>query len=294
MLKDKQKYGLFLGCTILSSQIFVEKALKLIGKRLNIKFIEFEESTCCPEPEISKTVSYDAWIRGASRNLALCEKVSDRLCVICSGCYHTFHKANKSLQSDPLLLKTVNTKLKTVKKVYNGSIQVRNFIEVLHDDYGIKRLKKKYKRTFKGINIAIHPGCRLLTAESFTDPQRSLTYKLENLVQSTGASVIDWEGQLLCCGTPAMYNDPEFALEQRAKPKVQAIKEGNPDTVVVICPACYDMIEKAALASLEPEELFPLVNIVELIAYTLGYSSDDIGFDHHRIPMDSLLEKIEK
>lgn len=290
----KKRYGLFLGCTIIASQIFVEKALKLIGKGLGIDFIEFEESTCCPEPEISKTISYDAWIRVAARNLSLCEQVSDNLCVICSGCYHTFFKANKILNEDQELLKKVNKKLKTIKKSYSAEIKVSNFIEVIHDDYGIEIIKRKFQRNFKGIKIAIHPGCRLISAETIAEPDKGLLYKLDNLVKSTGATVIDWEGRLLCCGTPAMYNDPDFAFEKRANVKVIALKEAKPDAVVVICPACYDMIEKASISSLEPEDHFPIMNIVELIAYALGFSSDEIGFDLHRIQLEPFIEKIFK
>lgn len=286
-----KRYGLFLGCTIIASQIFVEKALKLIGEKLGIEFIEFEESTCCPEPEISKTVSYDAWIGLAARNLALCEKVSDRLCVICSGCYHTFYKANKAMDDDPKLLDKVNKRLKTVKKTYKKTVNVRNFIEIIHDEYGTERIKRKFKRNLKGVKLAVHPGCRLISAEAISQPKKSLLYKLDNLVKATGASVIEWDGKLLCCGTPAMYNDPDFAFEKRAREKVKALKRVKPDATIVICPACYDMIEKALIASLESEELFPVINIVELIAYCLGYSAGDIGFGLHRIPMEPFLDK---
>jgi heterodisulfide reductase subunit B len=287
----KNKYGLFLGCTIIASQIFVEKALNLIGKELGIIFIEFEESTCCPEPEISKTISYDAWIRVAARNLSLCEKVSDKLCVVCSGCYHTFFKANKALEEDPKLLEKVNKKLEAINKIYSKKVSVRNFIDLIHDDYGIKNIKRKFKRSLKGVKIAVHPGCRLISSEAITNPKKGILNKLDNLVRATGASVIGWEGQLLCCGTPAMYNDPEFALEKRANSKVMALKKVKPDAVVVICPACYDMIEKAVIASLEPEEHFPIINVVELLAYALGFSADDIGFDLHRAPLDLFIEK---
>ena len=287
-----KKYALFLGCTIAASQIFVEKALRLIGQKLGIDFAEPEELTCCPEPEVSKTVSYDAWIRVAARNLSLCEKVADKLCVVCSGCYHTFYKANEALKESPELRERVNEKLRSVNKSYNATVDVRNFIELIHDDYGIENTAKDFRRSLKGLRIAVHPGCRLISAESLDKPERSLLHKLDNLVKATGASLIEWEGKLMCCGIPAMYNDPEFALENRAKVKVMALQKAKPDAVVVICPACYDMIEKAAIASLEPDQLFPLINVVELIAYALGFSADEIGFDLHRIPLDPFLAKI--
>jgi len=281
-----KKYGVFLGCTISAMQIFVEKALRLLGEKFSMQLIDLEDATCCPEPEISKTISYEAWLRIAARNLSLCEKISNKLCVICNGCYHTFKKANEAL-SDEKLLKEVNDKLSIIGKSYNGAVKVKNFIEIMHDDIGLENLKGKLKRELSRIKVCIHPGCRLLE-----EPR--LVSGLEDLVKATGASIIEWTAEKMCCGVPAMYTDSEFALENRAKRKLLNLKDVKPDCLIVICPACYDMLEKAEISYLEPEEYIPIINIVELLAYAVGYSPEDIGFDLHRIPLDNFLSKVEE
>ncbi|MBS7655632.1 CoB--CoM heterodisulfide reductase iron-sulfur subunit B family protein [Candidatus Bathyarchaeota archaeon] len=279
-----KKYGVFLGCTISAVQIFVEKALKLLGEKFSIELIDLEDATCCPEPEISKTISYEAWLRIAARNLSLCEKVSNELCVICNGCYHTFKKANEALSNENLL-KEVNAKLNVIGKTYKGTVKVKNFIEILYEDVGLENLK--LKRDLSQIKACVHPGCRLLE-------ESRLVSGFKDLIKATEASIIEWDAEKMCCGVPAMYTNPEFALENRAKRKVLNLKDVKPDCLIVICPACYDMLEKAEISYLEPEEFIPIINIVEFLAYAAGYSSEEIGFDLHRIPLDNFLIKVEE
>ena len=284
MLAQMKRYSLFLGCTIPASQIFVEKAMKLVGEKLGIELKDVEGATCCPEPEISKTVSYDGWLRVAARNLSLAEQSTNAMCLICSGCYATFSKANKAL-SNPETLKEINNQLHLVKRSYNHGVKVMNVIELLHDDIGIEKLKASFVKHMDSIRIATHPGCRILH-------ENTLVQKMTDLIMATGASVVEWKEQEMCCGVPSMYNDPEFALNERAKRKVEGVKGVGPDCMVVVCPACYDMLEKAEISFIDPEQFIPIVNLVELLALAMGFSADEIGMDLHRIQVSPLLEKI--
>ena len=284
MLVQNKHYSLFLGCTIPASQIFVEKAIRLVGKKLGIELLDVQGATCCPEPEISKTVSYEGWLRVAARNLSIAEQKTNAMCLICSGCYATFSKANKAL-GDPTVLKEINNQLSRVKRSYNHGVEIVNVIELLHDDVGLDRLKANFVKRMDKVRFAIHPGCRILH-------EKNLVEKMNNLMVATGASVIDWAAQPMCCGVPSMYNDPEFALNERAKRKVEGLRSAGPDCLVLVCPACYDMLEKAEISFLEPEQLIPIVNLVELMSLAMGYSPEEIGMDLHRIQLAPILDKI--
>jgi heterodisulfide reductase subunit B len=284
LLTEKKRYSIFLGCTIPASQIFVEKAIRLVGKKLGIDLPDVQGATCCPEPEISKTVSYDGWLRVAARNLSIAEQSSNALCLICSGCYATFWKANKAL-SNPETLIEINNQLRTIKRSYNHGVEVLNIIELLHDDIGIDKLKNYFVKRMNNVEIAIHPGCRILH-------EKNLVEKMKTLITAMGGSIIEWKAQEMCCGVPSMYNDPEFALNERARRKVEDMRGVAPDCLVLVCPACYDMLEKAEISFLEPEQLIPIVNLVEMLALAMGFSPDEIGMDLHRIQVSPLLEKI--
>jgi len=284
LLVQEKRYGLFLGCTIPASQIFVEKAMRLVGAKLGIDLLELKGTTCCPEPEISKTVSYDAWLRVAARNLSIAEQTANALCLICSGCYATFARANKAL-GDPDTLNAINNELRVIERSYSRNVEVKNVIELLHDEVGIDILKRHFVKRMDNIRVAVHPGCRILH-------EKDLTEKMNKLITATGASLVEWKAREMCCGVPSMYNDPEFALNQRAKIKVEGLRSVRPDCVALVCPACYDMLEKAGISFLEPDELIPIVNLVELVALAMGFSADQIGMDLHRIQISPLLDKI--
>jgi heterodisulfide reductase subunit B len=258
--------------------------MRLVGKKLGIELMDMQGATCCPEPEISKTVSYDAWLRVAARNLSIAEQNAKAMCVICSGCYATFAKANKAL-GDPPVLKEINSQLTRLNRNYGHGVEVVNVIELLHDDVGVDRLKASFVKRLDKVRFATHPGCRILH-------ERNLVEKMSNLIVATGASVIDWAAQPMCCGVPSMYNDPEYALNERAKRKVEGLRSAGPDCLVLVCPACYDMLEKAEISFLDPEQLIPIVNLVELVALALGYSPEEIGMDLHRIELSPLLDRI--
>jgi heterodisulfide reductase subunit B len=158
-------------------------------------------------------------------------------------------------------------------------------IELLHDDIGVDKLKSHFVRRMNNVKITIHPGCRILHEKNLVD-------KMNTLIAAMGGSVVNWKAQEMCCGVPSMYNDPEFALNERAKKKVEDVRNVGPDCLVLVCPACYDMLEKAEISFLEPEQLIPIVNLVELVALAMGFTSDQIGMDLHRIQVSPLLEKI--
>jgi len=286
--RDASKsYALFLGCAIPSSQIFVERAFRLLAEKLGIRVIDLEGATCCPDPEISKIVSYEAWIRIAARNLSLAEKIRSDICVICNGCYKTLLEANMELKSSPELLREVNSSLTQIERQYSLGVEVSHVIEVLHDDFSIDDLQRRIAKSLAGLRVAIHPGCRL-----YRDPEKELPEKLSRLVKATGATVVNYEALRLCCGVPAMYADPQFALEHKAKAKIEGILSVRPDCVVLVCPACHDMIEKAELSFVKEEDFMPVINLTELVALGLGFKPEEIGMDVHRIPTNKVIEKI--
>jgi heterodisulfide reductase subunit B len=284
LLNRLKNYSLFLGCTIPASQIFVEKAIRLVGEKLRIDLVDMRGATCCPEPEISKTVSYDGWLRVAARNLSIAEEVTNAICLICSGCYATFSRANKAL-TDPETLSDVNKRLAMIRRTYNRGVEVLNVIELFHDDVGVDELKSNFVRRLSNVEVATHPGCRILH-------EKNLVEKMHALIDATGASVVKWKAQEMCCGVPSMYSDPEFALNERAKRKVEDLRDVGPDCLALLCPACYDMLEKAEISFLAPEQLIPVVNFVELVALAMGFNPDQIGMDLHRIQSSHLLEKV--
>ena len=288
-MNDKKTYGLFLGCLIPSSQIFVEKAARLIAKKLDFQFIDLKGATCCPDPEISRVVGYDAWIRIAARNLSLAEMAGYELCMICNGCYSTFTEAYEALEKDVKLRNEVNQDLALLGRRYDAKIGAKNFIEVLYSDIGLKKLEGALEKRFRGLKVAMQYGCRL-----YKETEKEYPRKFDEIIKTLGAEIVRYDAERLCCGVPSTYADPNFSTQQRARVKLEGLSEKKPDCIALVCPACYDMIEKAEFMFLEPEQFIPVLNLTELVALCLGFSPEDIGLDIHRISAYPVVEKLEE
>ena len=284
----KLRYSVFWGCTIPVVQPFVEKATRLVSEALNVELLEVEGATCCPDPEISRIAGPDAWLILASRNMAIAESAGVPMLVLCNGCYDTFIKALKELRESEAKMDEVRAALRGLSMDFEGKLDVRHVIEVLHDDVGIRRLRRRVKPVFKGVKVYIQYGCRVFRDEE----TKRLPEKFDKLVSLLGAEPV---GRLkrLCCGVPMMYFDESRAVHERAKLKLEDAKQSEADVIVTFCPACFNMLEKAQLTLAREGTRFniPMANYVELLAVAMGFEPDDFGAYMHRIPLDEVFEK---
>jgi len=287
-LAKKLRYSVFWGCTIPVMQPFVEKATRLVFEALNVELLEVEGATCCPDPEISRIAGPDAWLILASRNMAIAESAGVPMLVLCNGCYDTFIKALKELKESETKMGEVRGALRGLSMDFEGKLDVRHVIEALHDDVGIRRLKRRVKPVFKGVKVYIQYGCRVFRDEE----TKRLPEKFDKLVSLLGAEPV---GRLkrLCCGVPMMYFDESRAVHERAKLKLEDAKQSEADVIVTFCPACFNMLEKAQLTLAREGARFniPIANYVELLAVAMGFEPDDFGAYMHRIPLDEVFEK---
>ncbi|MCD6510590.1 MAG: hypothetical protein J7L11_09425 [Thermoprotei archaeon] len=280
------RYIAFWGCTIPALQPYVEKAARLVFGELGITLAEPEGMTCCPDPDITHMASHEYWLITAARNLALAERRGLDLMTPCNGCFFTFTEAISELKRNG---KKANAVLsENFNMTFKGKVRVYHALEVLYDVVGPENIKAKFTRSLNGLRVTIHPGCKLLKYE-----EKRLDVKLYELTKLTGSTILTYGLERLCCGVPLMYLDADKAIELRTKPKLDRMKEVNPDAIVVICPACHNQLEKGQLMISEDEEYdIPVISLLELLALCMGFSPDDIGMYLHRIPADDALEKL--
>jgi heterodisulfide reductase subunit B len=279
---------MFWGCMIPTVEPYVEKATRYSLEKLDVKIIEMYEATCCPDPEISRTMGIDLWRTLAGRNISIANMSKNNICVICNGCFDTLTKVDSELKENPKLIENVNNLLNRYGMKYDGSSRIYHMIEFLHDIVGVDRLEKSIKRNLSGLRCTPQYGCRILGEKS------NLKMKFDKLITAIGGEIVHTMTEKLCCGVPAMYSDPDFALHHRAEVKLKEIKEVGADCIVLFCPACAERIERAemALTSEGKEFNIPVLNYLELLAICLGAEPDEIGASLHRIQVDQTIDRI--
>jgi heterodisulfide reductase subunit B len=287
------KYASFLGCQIPMRLPSIEIASKKVFEKIELEAVDLTGYSCCPEPVISRLLDKTAWLATSARNLALAEELGLDLMTLCNGCYETLTETNEIMKHDPEQRQKVNDILSQHGKPYNGKIEVKHAVEVLHEDIGTKNIKDRVTKPQK-IRVALHYGCHMYREQQGKDIMRKPDM-MRDLTSLTGARIVDYGLERLCCGYPSMQGDEEFSLKQRLLLKLKRIKEAEADAVVLSCPACTIQFEmgQVMLRQFGIQHNIPCFNLMELMALSFGVPSKDLHLEFHKGPLLQLAQKME-
>ena len=274
---------MFEGCTIGNRIPFIEAASKKVFEKVGIETSQAPFS-CCPDPTGMKSFDNDAWLTLGARNLTLAETEGKDILSLCNGCTNTLRGVQYQLKHDSAKMEKVNQELAKIGKNYKGSIDIKHFVDVLSDN--IDKVKEAISKPLTGLKVAVHPGCHYMRPAEWMesdDPMNPTT--LKKLVEASGASVVDYGEEVLCCGNAVTnaYEEHGFA---NLKIKMDAIKKAGVDIIVVNCPACFqqfDTRQRDLSKAYETEYRIPVLYITELYALAMGVSPEDIGLKFHRV-----------
>lgn len=274
---------MFEGCTIGNRIPFIEAASKRVFEKVGIKTSQAPFS-CCPDPTGMKSFDNNAWLTLGARNLTLAENEGKDIISLCNGCTNTLRGVQYQLKHDSTKMDKVNEELAKIGKEYKGTSNIKHFVDVLSDN--LDKVKGAISKPLNDLKVAVHPGCHYMRPAEWMesdDPMNPTT--LKRLVEASGASVVDYGEEILCCGNAVTnaYEEHGFA---NLKIKMDAIKKARVDIIVVNCPACFqqfDTRQRDLSKAYDTEYGIPVLYITELYALAMGVSPEDIGLKFHRI-----------
>ena len=291
-------YVLFPGCVIQNRFPFLEASAKICFDELGIKYSSAEFG-CCPNPVGVKFVDEKTWVALAARNVCEGEKQGKDIMALCNGCNQSMFVAQHELKHDENLKKEVNEILAEVGKEYKGTVNNVHFVKVLYEQVGVDKIKAAVKKPLTGIKVACHPGCHYMRPSHILhgeDPMHP-TY-LRELVEATGATVVNYDQELLCCGN-GVRNADEYTANTMLKGKIDNATAAGADCFVVNCPACFTQMDgeqpKINKMSGIPDGVkynFPSLYITQLIALALGKDPKELGLNFHRNKLKEVLAKV--
>jgi len=287
------KYASFLGCQIPMRLPSIEIASKKVFEKIGLDAVDLTGYSCCPEPVISRLLDKTAWLATSARNLALAEELGLNLMTLCNGCYETLAETNHILKHEPEEMQKVNAILNQHGKRYDGKIEVKHAIEVLHDDVGTGNIKDHVVKPQK-IRVALHYGCHMYRETEGKDIMRKPNM-MKTLTGLTGVEIVNYGLERMCCGYPCMQGDEEFSLKHMLLLKLQRIKEAGADAVVLSCPACTIQFEmgQVMLRQFGIQYNMPIINLMELMALSFGVPSKDLHLEFHKGPLLQLAQRME-
>jgi heterodisulfide reductase subunit B len=283
------KFALFLGCQIPAQLKQYETSSRAILERLGVGLVDIEEFNCCGYP--LRNIEFKAFLLSSARNLALAEKKKLDVVTLCQCCYGTLKKADYLLKENASLGEEVNRILKKEGLQYEGTVEVRHLLYVLHQEVGIEAIKKNIVKTFKGLKIATHYGCHALRPSQvvrFDDPVEPSIF--DQLVEATGAESIYWPMRLECCGAPLWGINDELSMDLTDK-KLKDGKESGADYICVACPYChiqFDTVQKKIIAQRGTNHLVPSILYPQLLGLSMGIGREVLGLKMNQIPFSDV------
>ncbi|MHA1297956.1 MAG: CoB--CoM heterodisulfide reductase iron-sulfur subunit B family protein [Candidatus Helarchaeota archaeon] len=293
-MADAQEKLLFPGCMIGNRIPYIEASARKVFDKLGLKVADAPFG-CCPDPVGFQSTDKESWLALGARNLCIAEQRGKDIISLCNGCTQTLTTVNHTLKHDASTKNKINGILSKVGKEFKGSINVYHFVRVLKEEVGVEKIKAALSKSLSGLKIACHTGCHYARPSEimqYDDPFEPKV--LRELVAATGAQVVDYDEEALCCGTGASNTDPNVGLAV-LKRKMDSIKKAGADAICVICPSCFQQMDgnqKALTKQFGDEYSIPVLYLTELLALAMGYTYDDLQMKNHRVKPKELTEKL--
>ncbi len=286
-----EEYKMFQGCVIGNRIPFIEASARKVFDILGIKTSD-AAFACCPDPVGFNSTDHLSWMAMGANNLTIAEAEGKDIISLCNGCFQTLKLVNEELKQSDHEKETINKILKTVGKEFKGTINVKHFVEVLHEHLDL--IKKNIKKELSGLKVACHTGChynRPSEKMQTDDPMKPL--KLREIVAATGATPVDYEEEMLCCGSGVGNTEEEPAMQVLANKLTSATNAGA-EAMIVNCPACFQQFDNNQKKAGEvggQDFSIPVLYVTELLAMAFGENPDDLGLKFHRTRLTKFLEE---
>ena len=289
------EFALFLGCTIPARLNQYESSSRAVLKKLGVRWVDIREFNCCGYP--LRNIDFKAFILSSARNLALAEKKHLNVMTLCMCCYGSLKKADYLMKENNSLKREVNATLEKEGLKYEGKIEVKHLLSVLHKEIGLESIKGKMAATFKGLRIATHYGCHALRPSQVVEFDNPVAPSLfDQLVEVTGAESIEWPMKLECCGAPLWGIHDKLSMDLTLKKLTDAKKSGA-DYICVACPYChiqFDQVQKMILSQRNANHPLPSIVYTQLLGLSLGIDKKALGLEMNEIPISGIEALLEK
>ncbi|MCJ2540109.1 MAG: CoB--CoM heterodisulfide reductase subunit B, partial [Candidatus Thermoplasmatota archaeon] len=109
---------------------------------------------------------------------------------------------------------------------------------------------------------------------------------LDDLVEVTGATSLDYRHKQMCCGAGGgvRANTPDVS-QAMTEEKLDYLDEVDAHMIVDVCPFChlqYDRGQKDA----DRKKKYPVLHLSQLYGLAFGMDKAKLGFEMHDTPVD--------
>ena len=212
------------------------------------------------------------------------------MAVACASCYSRLKMANHHIAEDAGVRAQV---AEVVGADYDGQTPVRHLLEIVTEDLDREVVASKITRPLHGLKVACYYGCLLSRPPEimqFDDAENPTT--MDGLLETAGATVVDWPHKTECCGASFSITDVGLVVELTDKILAMA-KAAGVDCIATACPLCQlnlDMRQKDVEAKLGRKYDLPVFYFTQLMGLAMGCSPKEVGLQQLVIDPQPLLK----
>ncbi|MFX1487075.1 MAG: CoB--CoM heterodisulfide reductase iron-sulfur subunit B family protein [Promethearchaeota archaeon] len=296
-IPTKGPFYIFKSCLTNDTYPGIDASTRAILRKLRIGLVDTDDQTCCGGYVYFSSLSgLETMLATVARNFSIIEELTSDVLVLCNACFNTFNHFETVTRENPSLMRRINKILARIDRRYNETIRFWHIAEFI---YKIKdKIKENIQVPLNGTRIAIHYGCHytISCSDVFLDDPKNPMF-LDELVESFGATPVHYKEKNLCCGGGwiSRYTNRDLSL-QVTRRKIDSFIEEDADMILVICPFCLNIYDRAQ-TELETLELLksriPVLHLSQLVALLLGHDPyTTLGIQSHTTSPRPLLEKL--
>ncbi|MGA2326358.1 MAG: CoB--CoM heterodisulfide reductase iron-sulfur subunit B family protein [Bryobacteraceae bacterium] len=280
-------YVFFPGCSLDGTARDFHRSTLAVAAKLGLDLPELADWTCCGSTAAHSTDPLLAFALPA-KNLSAAD--GHTVAVACAACYSRLKMANHHISGDSAVRAKV---AQVVGSDYDGRTPVRHLLEILCRDIGRSRIAAAIRRPLTGLKVACYYGCLLARPPEVTnfDDAENPTL-MDQLLETAGATAIDWPHKTECCGAGYSITDVSIVLKLSSEILSMA-KVAGADCIATACPLCQlnlDLRQKDIEARFGRRYNLPVFYFTQLLGLAMGCTAGEVSLGSLVVEPRAVLE----
>jgi heterodisulfide reductase subunit B len=269
-------YTFYPGCSLGATAKDFYISTTSMAERLGLELAELEDWICCGSTAAHNS---DPLLADALPAQNLLAARGQTVAVACASCYSRLKMANHNIAGDAGVRARV---AEVVGADYDGLTPVKHLLEIVSQDLEPKDLAARISRPLKGLKVACYYGCLLSRPPEVTqfDDAENPTL-MDKLLQTAGATPVDWPHKTECCGAGFSITDPDMVVDLTEK-ILSLAQAAGVDCIATACPLCQlnlDMRQKDVEAKYGRRYGLPVFYFTQLMGLAVGCSAKEVALE---------------
>lgn len=280
------RYSFYPGCSMEGAGIPYLKSIEAVSEALGMEIEEIQDWNCCGATMASGVVGDYTQQVITARNLALVEPKGLDILVGCSSCYMNLANTNKRFKEDKHFKEMANEALAAGGLKYNGTLRVRQILDVMVNDVGLDKIRARVKRPLTGLKVAGYVGCQTVRSIpwEFDDPENPVF--LDKIIDALGATPVPFPMKARCCGSSQASVAPEIVVSY-SKNILDSAVAGGAHLIVTPCPMCQlnlDAYQAQLNKAYNTNFSMPVLFFTQLMSLAFDLPPEAAGLKHNIVP----------